>query len=695
MTMVLNVREVKKEWNGASLFADVSFEVGRGERLALFGRNGSGKTTLLQGLLGKIAFDSGRVHRILPLEEWGWMEQQADPGSRLTLLEYVQSRSGEIYRVKKELERLQSEMGSGQASEAIVERYGLFYEQYMQLGGYDWEVKVEKRLGQMNLPAELWNLPFGQLSGGQKTRAQLTALMVREPKFILLDEPTNHLDTASLNDLEEWVRGYEGTILYVSHDRTFMDRTATSILELQADGCRRYAGGYSDYRQQKEVERRTQMTLYKKQELERQALEQSIRRYQEWFHQAHRAARADNLDVAITASFYKAKAKKNISRYHAKQKELERLEQNRVEKPRETKTLRMNLQEGAFAASTLLRLSDVGFGYGYDHRDGNDPGNGNGNGYAHGNGNGNGYDPGNDNDNGNGHDPGCGCDRCHSHALGQGHDNGDGNDHGNDHDPDSGSGSGQNLLFRHFNLQVERGDRIGVLGPNGTGKSTLLKLVTGQLAPSSGTITLHPQASIGYFAQELHNLDESKSILDSLLVLPDMTESHARTILGCFLFSRDEVYKKIEDLSMGEKCRVAFLKLFFGQSNLLILDEPTNYLDIDTREVVEEALCVYPGALMIVTHDRYLARKVCNRLLMLDGRKEPEWFPGTVEEYEARDRTNRLDPAGQWAENERERLELELAFLMGREEPPTLEEREKLMTMIAELRRKIKALSEA
>ncbi|WP_339157887.1 ABC-F type ribosomal protection protein [Paenibacillus sp. FSL W8-0186] len=616
MTMVLTVKGLRKEWNGEALFTDLSFEVGSGERVALFGRNGSGKTTLLQGLLGKISFEEGRVHRVLPLEEWGWMEQQVDLDSPLTLLEYVQSRSGEIYELKKELEQLQSEMGSGQASEASVERYGLIYERYMQLGGYDWEVKAEKRLGQMNLPPELWNLPFDRLSGGQKTRAQLAALMVREPKFVLLDEPTNHLDTQSLNDLEEWVRTYEGTILYVSHDRTFMDRTATSILELQANGCRCYAGGYSDYRQQKEVEWRTQMTTYKKQEQAKQALEQSIRRYQEWFHQAHRAARADNLDVAITASFYKAKAKKNISRYHAKQKELERLERDRVEKPREAKKLRMNLQDGAFAASTLLRMNDVSFGY------------------------------------------------------------------------------GQDLLFRHFNLQVERGDRVGVLGPNGTGKSTLLKLVTGQLAPFSGAVALHPQAQIGYFAQELHNLEEGMSILDSLLVLPDMTESHARTILGCFLFSRDEVYKKIGDLSMGEKCRVAFLRLFFGQSNLLILDEPTNYLDIETREVVEEALCSYPGALMIVTHDRYLARKVCNRLLLLDGRKEPEWFPGTVEEYESKDRVNRRDSAGQVADNERERLGLELAVLMAREEPESPGEREELMRAIAEVRRKIQALSE-
>ncbi|AZK45814.1 ribosomal protection-like ABC-F family protein [Paenibacillus lentus] len=623
MTMILSVKDLMKEWNGTVLFENISFEVSRGERLALYGRNGSGKTTLLEGLLGKFSFDNGRIHRILPQEEWGWMEQQVDRGSSLTLLEYVQSRSGDIYGVKRELELLQIEMGSGCASETSMERYGFIYEQYMQLGGYDWEVKVEKRLFQMNLAPELWQLKFGQLSGGQKTRAQLAALMVREPKFVLLDEPTNHLDTESLNWLEQWVSSYDGTILYVSHDRTFMDRTATSILELQPDGCRRYAGGYRDYREQKELERRTQMTLYKKQEQERQALEQSIRRYQEWFHQAHRAARADHLDVAITASYYKAKAKKNISRYHAKQKELERLERDRVEKPHEAKVLQMNLRDGAFAASTLLRMNDVRFGY------------------------------------------------------------------------EDAAGERRSVwLFNQFNLQIERGDRVGVLGPNGSGKSTLLKLITGQLATSSGIVTLHPQASIGYFAQELNNLEESQTILDSLLGLPNMTESHARTILGCFLFSREEVYKKIGDLSMGEKCRVAFLKLFFGESNLLILDEPTNYLDIDTREVVEEALCAYPGALMIVTHDRYLARKVCNRLLLLDRQKEPEWFPGTVDEYESKDRSHRLDAEEQRMENERERLELELAFLMGREEPNSLEERNELMAAISEIRRQIDKLSE-
>lgn len=602
---ILKASNLRQEFGGEILFEEVTFDVRRGERVALFGSNGAGKTTLLQGLLNRVRLTGGEIQRTLPLEEWGWIDQQPEHGGRLNVLEYVQAGSGELFRMKQELNDLQAAMAAGGDNPAAaIEQYSRIYELYLQLDGYGWEVKAEKCLQRMKLPPALWTLTFDQLSGGQKTRAQLAALMVREPKFIVLDEPTNHLDSETLDWLEEWVNSYPGTILYVSHDRTFIDRTATTVLELTKQGSRRYPGGYSDYRAQKELELRTQETLYAKQEQEREKLLESIRRYSEWFQQSHNAAGQND--------FYRAKAKKNVSRLHAKESALERLEQDRVSKPREAAQLNMQLDAGAFAGSALLRMEEVGFTY-----------------------------------------------------------------------------EGDRKLFRHFSLSVNRGDRIAVLGPNGTGKSTLLKLIAGLLPPVSGTVQLNPQTKIGYFAQELDNLKMGETILDSLLMLPDMTQSQARTILGCFMFTREDVFKKIADLSMGEKCRVAFLRLYFGNANLLVLDEPTNYLDIGTRERVEEALQRYPGALLLVTHDRYLASKAANRLIIMDGREDPYLFQGTYDEYTARKQNRPLSANEQELENECGQLELRLAQLINSPEPKEAEARQSLTLEIRQLGERI------
>lgn len=622
--LILKAMDLHKEWNGTNLFKGVTFEVGTGERLALFGRNGTGKTTLLQGLLGRTTFQRGQLQRLLPIEEWGWMDQQADECSQArTVLNFTQYSCGEVYEVKRQLAILQSELetNQGQALENTLEKYSHTYERYLQLQGFEWEIKVEKCLGQMGIGPELWELPFEALSGGQKTRVQLAALMVREPQFIILDEPTNHLDEKSLEWLETWLCEYEGTVLYVSHDREFIDRTATAVLELEPEGCRRYPGGYTDYVEQKKLELRTQETLYSKQEQARKALEESIRNYREWFHRAERAVSKGKVEVGIMVSYYKAKANKNISRYHAKQKELERLNDQQVQKPREAAKIKMEFSSEAFAANTLLRFEGASFDY-----------------------------------------------NSESYGL---------------------------PLLNQLHLEVNRGDRLAVIGPNGAGKSTFMQLASGLLTPVEGTVAWHPQTKIGYFAQELEHLDNGKTILDSMLELPDMTQSYARTILGCFLFSRDDVFKVIGDLSMGEKCRVAFLKLYFGRYNMLILDEPTNYLDVDTRERVEEALCSYPGALMIVTHDRYLTRKVANRLLFLERGKLPRIWGGTYEEYESLDRERVMTSSEQVLANEKEMLELRLTQLIssGESEGPdagagVLQEIRELQRAIAELERK-------
>ncbi|MBU5442346.1 ribosomal protection-like ABC-F family protein [Paenibacillus sp. MSJ-34] len=607
--MICKVMDVAKEWDGKTVFEHVNIEIKAGEHIALFGKNGVGKTTLLQMIAGALQPDRGAIQRFLPSSEWGCLDQHAAVDERMTAIEFVQAGSPEYVKAKNELEKIQNRLNGNVAQDQeemsqLLERYDAAFETYQRLNGYDWETKVERYLHTLKLDPEVWNTPFAQLSGGQKTKAQIVRIAVAEPKFLVLDEPTNHLDRETLAWLEEWVRSYPGAILFVSHDRYFLDRTAHAIYELTPQGSKRYTGGYSDYKRQKDVELRTQEALYKKQEQMRQELLECIRRYQQWFDKAHKAAGQND--------FYRSKAKKNVSRFKAKETALAKLEEQSVQMPRKADQLKVQLGGGEFEAQTLLRMEQVTFGY-------------------------------------DGHP-----------------------------------------IFEELNLSVNRGDRIAVIGPNGAGKSTLLKLMTGQLRGGSGVIAHHPQLKIGYFSQEIENLDRGDSILDSLLRLPNMTQTFARTILGCFLFSRDDVFKRIEDLSMGEQCRVAFLKLYFSDANLLVLDEPTNYLDIETREKMEQAFSEYPGVIVVVSHDRYLLDRLANRIVALE-EGEVEHYPGTYKEYAARGVADRT-PGAMERDNELRMLELRLAQIMSFDPGEEAEDRFKWIQEARSLKERIEML---
>ncbi|WP_018757950.1 ribosomal protection-like ABC-F family protein [Paenibacillus terrigena] len=581
---LLKVNQASKEYNGKVIFEQVNLEIVEGEHVALFGKNGVGKTTLLQALLGRLELDGGTIQRMLPVTAWGTLDQQLEIDSNVLTRDFVQQGMTAWYAAKITMENLQSALQHGSDDhqhEDIFVMYEAAYTSFESLGGYEFEVHIDTCMQRVGLHIAVWNQPYTDLSGGQKTKAQLARILVANPRFLLLDEPTNHLDSETLEWLEEWVSSYKGTILMVSHDRTFLDRTASAILELTPKGCTRYAGGYSDYRRQKDIELQTQAALYKKQEQEKEALLECIRRYQQWFNTAERRA-GTQTEVAITKSYYKARAMKNITRYHAKEKELERLEQNRVEKPKDDSKIHVQFEADSLVSNTLIRMEEVAFAY-----------------------------------------------------------------------PDS------EAIFTNLKLQVERADRIAVMGANGAGKSTLLKVMIGELSPTEGYVKHHPQLKIGYFSQELENLEEEMTILDSLLVLPNMTQTYARTILGCFLFSRDDVFKQIKDLSMGERCRVAFIKLYFSDAHMLVLDEPTNYLDIATQEKIEEAFREYPGAIVIVSHDRYLIGQLANRICRLEA-GEVQLFDGTYEEFIAHRNTRTHGGLNREDQDRLQRLELVL-----------------------------------
>lgn len=607
--LVLKAEQIRKEWNGSPLFENVGLELSEGEHVALIGRNGVGKTTLMQILVGSVPPDAGTVYRRYPINAWGFLQQNLQLESGVTLADFVQSGTPEKYKLKQQLDALQRQLDRSDDSsyqyrddqlERVALRYSHLQQQYADHGGYEWETRVEKTLSQLQLPPDTWPLPYEQLSGGQKTRAQLARLVIHNPRLLVLDEPTNHLDRETLAWLEGWVRKFPGAVLFISHDRQFIDQVAHATYELTATGTKRYKGGYREYRQQHDLEQQTKQAQYDKQERERQALREAIQRYRQWFRQAHNAAGERNPGL-------KKKANKNMTRFKAKEQALERLEKNRTPRPREEVQLKTSFGEGNFTARTLITLDGVSFSY------------------------------------------------------------------------------EQRNIFSHLSFSVSRGDRLAVIGRNGTGKTTLLKLLTGSLSADSGEVIRHPQINVGYFAQELEVLNKEETIVDSLLGLPNMTEAHARTILACFLFRGDTVFKKIGELSMGERCRVAFVKLYFSEANLLVLDEPTNYLDIDTRERIEAALLQYPGSLIVVSHDRYLLQKVANKVIDLENRPI-RLFPGTYSDY-VDTFVTRADSSHDAAKQNRVReLELKMTQLMSTEQPEDPGEQQKLLGSIRKTR---------
>jgi ATPase subunit of ABC transporter with duplicated ATPase domains len=547
--MILKAVDIRKEWDGVELFRHVSFEIREGERLALFGRNGAGKTTLLGILRGTIEADDGIVRRKYGLEEWGWLDQHPAAAPEVSTIDYVR------LRVRERELSAASSGGNEDAITQAAESYGAAMSAYEALGGYEWETETERALQRVGLPPETWEMPFVSLSGGQQTRAGIARLAALRPKMLTLDEPTNHLDLETIEWLQNWIRDYPGTVIFVSHDRAFLDAAAERILELTPSGTASYKGNYSAYREQKELERKTQMALYRKQEQERENILEAIRMYRNWYAQASR--NAEKIGGAAKP-YYAARATKHAARYHAKEKQLERLEQRRVQKPRDAEQLRVAFREGAFEAKTLIRASDLSFQY----------------------------------------------------------------------------TSRRRPVLNRASFAINRGDKLAIVGPNGAGKTTLLKLLLGELSPTQGDVVRHPALRVGYFSQQLQHLNDEETVLDSLLRVPEMTQTFARTILGCFLFSGDAAFKRIGDLSMGERCRAAFLQLYFSGANLLVLDEPTNYLDIDTRERMEEALSAYPGAIAAVSHDRYFLRKMANRVVALDGQGGCAVFEMPFAEYE-------------------------------------------------------------
>lgn len=525
----VKVQKLSKNFGVRVLFKDVSFELRRGERLGLIGANGAGKSTLLKCLIGEEEYDDG-TFVVSEGESIGYLQQDIAFDADITLRQVITEAWQDVLSLESQLKAVEAEMQANPEDVVLMNRYAKMQERFEWLGGYEYESMSRKIVQGLGFSEEDMDRPARQFSGGQKTRINLAKALVRRPDYLFLDEPTNHLDMDMLEWLEGYLLSYGGGVLIVSHDRYFLDRVATGILDLENQKVTLYKGNYSRYAAQRDERRKALLSAYKKQQEHIHETEEYIRKY---------------------------KAGIKAKQARGRQSQLNRLE--RIEIDPEAETLHFNFKPVEECGQKVLVLDDI-----------------------------------------------CG-------------------------------GYGTRELFSHVSLLLRRSESVSLIGPNGTGKTTLIRMIMGELEPEHGHITLGSRVHIGYFAQEHTELHGAWSVLEEIMNAFSYGEDEARSVLGRFLFQGDDVFKIVDSLSGGEKARLALLKLFLQGPNFLILDEPTNHLDIPTREVLEQALLDFGGTYLVVSHDRYFLDKITQRTLVLEDKRLKE-FLGNYTYYREKER---------------------------------------------------------
>lgn len=523
--ILLQVNGLSKLYGAETILANIKLEVQTKDRIALVGRNGAGKSTLLKIIAGELSHDGGEI--IKPKDvSIGYLAQNTGLETSLTIWDEMITVFTHLQQMEKKLRRLEQEMGKEEnfSNAATYEKLLADYDQlqldYKDQGGYQYEADIRSILSGLGFPVETHQTTISTLSGGQKTRLALGKLLLTKPDLLILDEPTNHLDIDTLTWLEQYLQGYPGAILIVSHDRYFLDKLVTQVYEISNKESRRYVGNYSKYSDLKAALYEQEMKRYEKQQEEIAKLEDFVQK---------------NIARASTTK-----------RAQSRRKQLDRMEL--LTRPLgDSKSASFHFDIEKQSGNDVLQVKDVSIGY--------------------------------------------------------------------EKEP----------VIEHVNMRLTRGDSVALVGPNGIGKSTLLKSIVNKLKTLSGEVSFGSNVSIGYYDQEQANLTSSKRVLNELWDdYPLEPEKEIRTILGNFLFTGDDVLKPVSSLSGGQKARLALAKLMMQKSNLLILDEPTNHLDLNSKEILENALIDYPGTLLFVSHDRYFINRVTTTVVELstDGAQE-------------------------------------------------------------------------
>lgn len=515
--ILLQVNQLSKSFADDPILTNIKLEVQTRDRIALVGRNGAGKSTLLKIIAGHMAYDSGDI--IKPKEiTIGYLAQNTGLESNLsiwdemlTVFEYLQKQEKKLRRLEEQMSDPDA-MNNPDAYERILKEYDQLQVEFKENGGYQYEADIRSILHGLNFSSFSYDTKISSLSGGQRTRLALGKLLLTKPDILILDEPTNHLDIETLSWLEQYLQGYDGAILIVSHDRYFLDKVVSQVYEISRHQIRKYLGNYSSYLDQKAANFDREMKQFEKQQEEISKLEDFIQR---------------NLARASTTK-----------RAQSRRKQLARMEM--MDRP-------------------LGDEKSASFGFDIERQSGNEV--------------------------------------LNVNSLSVGY---------------------EEKVSENISFLLTRGDSIALVGPNGIGKSTLLKTIVKKIPALSGDINYGSNVLIGYYDQEQAELTSNKRVLNELWdEYPLMPEKEIRTILGNFLFSGDDVLKSVSTLSGGEKARLALAKLMMQKANFLILDEPTNHLDLDSKEILENALIDYPGTIFFVSHDRYFINRITTKVIEL------------------------------------------------------------------------------
>lgn len=514
--MILACQNISKAFGTNEILKDASFHIEEREKAALVGINGAGKSTLFKIIVGEMTADTGEV--ILSKgKTLGYLAQHQDLTGDLTIYEEVLQAKQDLIRMEERLRALEEEMKheQGERLEELMNTYTRLSHTFELENGYAYRSEVVGVLKGLGFEAEEFEKKVSTLSGGQKTRVALGRLLLTKPDVILLDEPTNHLDMESIAWLEGYLLNYSGAVFIVSHDRYFLDRVVTKIVEIDAGKVTTFEGNYSAYSQKKAMLREAA--------------------YHAWMNQQQEIRHQEEV-IAKLKSFNR---EKSIRRAESREKMLDKMEV--LEKPSEVRAdMRIRLEPRVTSGNDVLRVSNL-----------------------------------------------------------------------------SKSFPGQ-PLFSDLNFEIRRGERVAIIGNNGTGKTTILKILNGVVATDGGQIELGTKVQIGYYDQEHQVLHMDKTIFQEISdTYPYLTNTEIRNVLAAFLFTEDDVFQPIHTLSGGERGRISLAKLMLSNANFLILDEPTNHLDIVSKEILEQALRDYTGTVLYVSHDRYFINQTATRILEL------------------------------------------------------------------------------
>ena len=516
--MILSCSNISRSFGDNHILKRVSFHIEEHEKAAVVGINGAGKSTLLKIIIGDLAPDEGSV-------TWakgasiGYLAQHQDLEGAETIYDALLEVKRPILEMEERLRNLEQSMksASGEELEAMLSEYSRLNHAFELENGYACRSEITGVLKGLGFSEDEFSKPIQALSGGQKTRVSLGKLLLTKPDILLLDEPTNHLDMESIAWLETYLKGYSGSVIIVAHDRYFLDRVVTKVIELDNGTATVFSGNYSAYSDKKAMLRDAQIRAY-------------LNQQQEIRHQE-----------AVIAKLKSFNREKSIRRAESREKMLDKIE--RLEKPVEINdSMDIRLEPDVVSGNDVLTVTDLSKSF------------------------------------------------------------------------------DTQTLFTHGSFEIKRGERVAVIGNNGTGKTTLLKIINGLIPADAGEIRLGTKVHIGYYDQEHQVLHMDKTLFQEIQdTYPNMNNTQIRNTLASFLFTGDDVFKLIKDLSGGERGRVSLAKLMLSDANFLLLDEPTNHLDITSKEILESALNRYTGTVLYVSHDRYFINRTATRILDLTG----------------------------------------------------------------------------